>query len=387
MFTYEITAQEPLVFRSGRPFGSGGKDGGQFPWPSSIAGCIRNIVFRKGIEALPERSRQEIAKSTLATASYGPILGATGADQMVSALVTGPSNAIYLRNGNPQETQIYRCLPEAPQANAGSNLLKGLLPVTLDANAPKGKPVNGPRFWSLVNLANWLAERPLQPNQASLDGPSVVTRTHVAIDAGPQTAAQGKLFQIDALEFRAGLGDDQVEYSLLLRTPEDFPDQACFLGGEGKVSRVRRVTSNDPLAVPQEINDYCKEIKTPSSLALCLLTPAVFHSGWIPAWLDSNLIGVIPDTAIQVRLRAAAVSGWQSVSGWDLLANQPRAARKAVEAGAVYWFDILSGDSNPQVSGMDVLNKLWLHSISDDKQDRMTGWGTSIAIPLNKSFN
>jgi CRISPR-associated protein (Cas_Cmr3). len=45
MYAHMIVPQAPLVFRSGRPFGEGSRDGANFPWPSSLAGVLRSQVM------------------------------------------------------------------------------------------------------------------------------------------------------------------------------------------------------------------------------------------------------------------------------------------------------------------------------------------------------
>ena len=57
--------------------------------------------------------------------------------------------------------------------------------------------------------------------------------------------------------------------------------------------------------------------------------------------------------------------------------HSPKAMRKAVAAGAIYWFEIISGD--PQE-----LTELMMQSVSDDQQDQHDGFGIVSIAPWEK---
>ena len=117
------------------------------------------------------------------------------------------------------------------------------------------------------------------------------------------------------------------------------------------------------------------QIREAGGLSLTLLTPALFTEGWYPTWLDEKLEGTPPGCdGLRLKLRAAAIDRWQPHSGWDLAQQSPRAGRKLVPAGAVFWFQILQDDDN-------ALNVLWLNHISDQEQDRRDGFGLALPQP------
>ncbi|HQO30214.1 MAG TPA: type III-B CRISPR module-associated Cmr3 family protein, partial [Accumulibacter sp.] len=70
MYDVVLAAQAPLVFRSGRPFGAGSRDGANFPWPSSFAGLLRS--------------------ATLAARGWPPILSDAQAAQLAGLAAQGP---------------------------------------------------------------------------------------------------------------------------------------------------------------------------------------------------------------------------------------------------------------------------------------------------------
>ena len=106
-----------------------------------------------------------------------------------------------------------------------------------------------------------------------------------------------------------------------------------------------------------------------------LVTPALFAEGYRPAWLNEALEGEVPACpGLRVRLRAAAVERWLPVSGWDLAEHKARATRKAVAAGAIYWFELLEAPDG-------FIQRLWLAPVSDKAQDRLDGFGLVLPRP------
>ena len=115
--------------------------------------------------------------------------------------------------------------------------------------------------------------------------------------------------------------------------------------------------------------DLASNIERAGGLRLTLLSPAIFSGGYLPGWLNpTSKEGVLPHSQVKVRLRAVAMDRWLPVSGWDLDQNKPKAMRKAVAAGAVYWFELLEG------SAQTIENSIF-NSISDDAQDQRDGFG------------
>ena len=71
------------------------------------------------------------------------------------------------------------------------------------------------------------------------------------------------------------------------------------------------------------------------------------------------------------KTQPLAVSGGRgraNLSGWDLNQHKPKAMRKAVAAGAVYWFECCSDD-------LDNIHQVAFQSISDQEQDKLDGFG------------
>jgi CRISPR-associated protein Cmr3 len=372
---YAIDAQAPLVFRSARPFGAGSRDGANFPWPSSLAGMVRTramdrLGWTTDLTAAQQTSLLEIAVR-------GP-LPARRENGRLAVYVPRPADAVLLADPETANSTWMQLQPSQRAPGTGDDLPAGLLPLHLAAGG-KGKPQAAPSFWPLSDLLAWgtgnvVSARTYEPSLWETE-----RRTHVAIERSTQAARDGQLFQTEGLELgRRRIGDggrsagySQHDWLLLAATSEPLSEGLATFGGERRLSWLAAIDVPE-LDLPPELPETCAH-----GFALTLITPALFDRGWCPGWLDDHLTGTVPGIAgLRVRLRAAAVDRWRSVSGWDLAAWKPRAARKAVPAGATYWFEVLAGDA-------DALAKLWMTCISDDAQDRRDGFGLAIPRPWN----
>ena len=108
-----------------------------------------------------------------------------------------------------------------------------------------------------------------------------------------------------------------------------------------------------------------------TKVRMVLATPAIFTSGWHPGWLHGSkdgLEGTVPETDVKVRLKGAAIGRWRTVSGWSYEKHGPKALKRTVPAGGVYFFEIVSGQAS-------ALASRWLSSVCDDSQAANDGFG------------
>lgn len=405
---YIIDAQAPLVFRSGKPFGAqAGASDANFPLPSSSAGLMRHQYMRHHNIGLTEASEQN--RGTLTEANYQALLNVPTFGSLLvrftmdhpqdfTVLVPKPSNAMYLKVSSDGATEakitIVRLAPSAVDyEDCGTDLPAGLQPVQAcsDDQNFKGKPQKGANFWRLEDFLGWQSGRDLDfaiISAHGLDSIPIDIRTHVAIDDDSLSSEDGQLFQTAGLDLGATRrphhqGWDELQLGFLtgiaapLGKQTKAADTLVRFGGEGRLSTMIEVTNeaDTTLAVPKHLDD---DIKANGGLLITLLTPAIFANGFLPAWLDpTTLEGTLPQSTTNVRLKAAAVDRWQPVSGWDLQHFKPKAMRKAVPAGAVYWFELLS----PEVDA----SSAWLSCISDDPQDCRDSFGVAIIHPWQPS--
>lgn len=370
MNTYQLEPQAPLVFRSGKPFGAGSRDGANFPWPSSLAGLLRTVHWDANNPSLTPT--KEASKELLKLASAGPLL-ARRAQGILTPMLPKPADALYLlKDEKNQEKAVYRLLPGEYDVGCGCDLPPGLQPVVAENNAPKAKPQDGPEYWALEQMLAWRRGDNVEFDSLEQNSYSRETRTHVALDRKTLAADSGRLFQTEGLDFARrrktdGRGYENADWVFLARSQLEAASQMVAFGGERRLTWLQRVTNSDPLALPKE---HHRALQASRKISLTLVTPALFNAGWLPE-LKNGELPCAP--GLKLKLVAAAVERWQGISGWDLLNKQTKAARKAVAAEATYWLEIIGEPPS------DWVGNLWLSSVSDDPQERLDGFG--IVIP------
>lgn len=238
-------------------------------------------------------------------------------------------------------------------------------------------------------LSAWLGEPDATRRERRGDddagGPEESSRVHVAIDPLTHTAVDGALYRLGAVEFpdarRSGARWHREPLGLLLRV-DGLPDDELTatlarpwrLGGRGGLARARRV---EPAwgRVREAPRAHLKGHR----FRHVLVTPARYRRGWLPDWIDADGTGALPGVGERVRLVAAAVPQPQVVSGWDLQAGSgdrsgrsrgaPRAARRLVPAGAVYFYEALDSRFDASV----LLDRLWMEPLASLSPDDDAG--------------
>lgn len=369
---YLIEALAPLVFRSGKPFGSqAGADGAAFPMPSSLAGLMRTLYA--------EQNTLRFSSELRRIAVAGPLLARRDADGGLVPLLPRPADALYLQHEG--SIQVIRLSPGALPPDTGCDLSTDLLPVRMTTKID-GKPAPGPQYWPLASVLDWnegasVTYRALQ--EEGLGALPAEERTHVALDDQTLASDDGRLFQtggIDLAPTRQAEGWQKHDLVFLARSAVRIESTLATFGGERRLSRLQPSPSE---LWPKPPDGLEAKIRAQGGLRLTLVTPAIFSGGHLPGWLDTQtLTGSPPECPdLPLKLKAVAVERWLPVSGWDLAAGKPRAMRKAVTSGAVYWFE-LQGKLLP-----GLVEKLWLKPISDHDQDRLDGFGLALPGPWN----
>ena len=381
--SYLIEPLAPLVFRSGKPFGpQSGADTPLFPMPSSLAGLLRTVQADQ--QHTGQAFSQKLSDQLRQTSVRGPLLARYAADYTApQLLLTKPADAMYVDDNGTM--RVVRLSPKALDADCGSDLRNDLLLVQMDT-ALKGKPKSGPQYWAINDFVNWQNGEAIdfeELKENSLESLPNEQRTHVAISNETFASDDGKLFQTSGLDFGAPrklAEKDQTEKTAYngwqdthlgfwAQSDAQLNDDLVTFGGERRLSKLSVLPKTcDPTACNTQL---AVQVRADKGIKLTLLTPAIFGAGYLPAWLDPiSLEGELPHSGgLRVRLKACAIERWQAVSGFDLQLWKPKVMRKAVAAGAVYWFEVLG-----EVA--DTLHQsLWFAAVSDDAQDQRDGFG------------
>ena len=398
---YLIEPLAPLVFRSGKPFGSQASAADViFPMPSAAAGLIRATSINQKKADIDEHSVEDVTyqpyQQILAIKSTGPYLARFDESlQHVEILVPKPADALYFEaqtdNADNDEAnakiQLVRLTPKALDADCGSDLPDGLLPLQMET-AIKDKPKPGVAYWTLEHLKKWQAGHNIDfdtlQNQGITQLP-IDLRTHVAIDSKSKATKTGQLFQTASFDFgytkiegentggRSVWCDHRLGF--IVQTEQSLNEDMVTFGGERRLSRFVPINISENF-YDDSAEALLKKINDANGFRLTFLTPCIFANGYLPTWLDATTKkGVLPHTDTTVSLKACAIDKWQPVSGWDSILWKPKAMRKAISSGSVYWFEL---DSELNMSDLE---QMLYHVWSDDNQDKRDGFGSAIIAP------
>jgi CRISPR-associated protein Cmr3 len=72
---------------------------------------------------------------------------------------------------------------------------------------------------------------------------------------------------------------------------------------------------------------------------LYLISPAIFRNGWLPDFINTNILG------LNLKLVSACIGKPISIGGWDLASNEPKPMKKAVPPGSVYFFELFDREN------------------------------------------
>ncbi|MGH7067937.1 MAG: type III-B CRISPR module-associated Cmr3 family protein [Acetobacteraceae bacterium] len=166
------------------------------------------------------------------------------------------------------------------------------------------------------------------------------SRTGIVIEPETWTTKESLIYLADYLALKPGVSLYAEITGPAACLDQAFPPGGTLtlpLGGQGR--RVC-VTRGAPVAWPERPSGAGKRL-------LLLTCPALFNGGWHPQRLSPV---------------AAAVPGHVAFSGWDLARRGPKPTRFAAAAGSVFFFD-----TPPHIDR---------HSLCDDADDRLIGWGS-----------
>lgn len=413
----EITPRDPIIARDGRPFTVGNRMK-SLPWlyPSVAAGSLRSLIGKHHVDGFTAPVRKMLKQVEVA----GPF---PVVDQRL--YVPAPRDLAVCADG-----RLFSARPTELEENEGTDLPHGLSPCMLDIppNKDEFKPAPVPAFWAMDRLVDWLLNAPGKPFSipsgvtSFLNAPVQDSRYHVQIVPETGLADDGMLFTtvgLDLTTLTDGRGlcnpfDPNAQVTLCARVHADNPDsfdlskidQLHPLGGERRLVHwkhrepaVDEASWGCPEGVKKELGAVTND-RGNALIRLVLASPALFENGWYPDWIDGgkrhpdgytykdeptwqgevqgHRQGKVVESGVQVRLVGACVERWQALSGWSLEDHGPKASRRLVPAGSVYFFEVLDGDVKTLI---DESAGIWLSSIctkADDGQAARDGFGLAL---------
>jgi len=378
MLTATITPLEPLIARDSRPFGSGSAhDMKCLDWfyPSVSAGTIRTLTGKMLNLSFKDPDTCKMLKNI---SVHGPL--PCSLEDKGGLYFPAPRDILIYRKEEKLSWTALR--PEPLKEGEGCTIPSGLHPVTVKEEI---KPESGPSLWSAKSIIAWLTEETgslsIPEKESSSDDflfpLKKDERTHVKIDPDLGSAEEQMLFATEGLVFPQNLGmavkittdNEKVNSTLKAMT------HIHQIGGEHRLAHFRQETSSQ-WDCPQ---DVAKALSGRQKIRMILATPALFKNGWLPGWLDPKTMEGAPPSisGLRLKLTGACVERWKPISGWSLEPLKstgkagPKALRRLVPAGSVYFFEVIAGESS-------ALKDLWLQPVCDDDQDCRDGFGLSL---------
>ncbi|MDR1482972.1 MAG: hypothetical protein LBI74_10125 [Synergistaceae bacterium] len=323
---YAIDALDTLSFGIGKP-AVRGEDTfgiGMFPpFPSVVRGAFRTAWLSGHIECIGEMDTE--ADPTKVWAITGYALSLNGVPHFPA-----PADTVFIKEGEPLKSLELR-------ENDGLSSLS--VPYQLWAGVDGRVSPPDKRYISLNTLREYLRgglnDIPSVPLSDYISSESRIgiyreRETRAAEDAmlfrAPLTRTSGRSGRLEILVNIDGI--DGVAERGLLR-----------FGSHGKTASFR--ASGAQIAPELGASEG-------NAFKIYLATPAIFQNGWYPE---------IPGA----ELMTAAVSGYDSVGGFDIKKGRPKPMRRAVRAGSVYYYKC--------AGNADELFKLHGTSISNERAE------------------
>lgn len=393
-FHVTVAPRDPVIARDGRPFSLGLRMRGlDWLYPSVTTGALRTLVGEFAGGFSDRQIYDKLTGRLKAMAVKGPLL-CTRRDGIDTALCVPAPLDITVQKLDSGQFRSFAIRPsDAGSLGGGCDVLSGygLFPAVREGADEDFKPTPVPPFWTMDRIAEWLVgdaksvkEFPDWPNghfeQIERD-----TRVHVELDEQTGASKKGMLFTTAGLDLTRLTGSGQngsSDAGIALQVETADADFAAMLkqlaawsplGGERRLAHWVGSDASSLWAAPSSVRDALAA--KPTFVRMVLATPALFEHGWRPAWLrleNRRLIGTVPDTKLEVRLVGAVVDRWRPVSGWSYEPPVgPKATRRMVPAGSVYFFRVESGVA-------DELSSRWLAPVSDNPQDKRDGFGLAM---------
>jgi len=322
---------DTLFFRDARPFGPAGKANSGLPSPQTLAGAIRTLLLEAhgvNLEKFGERVNM--------TGSFDQTLQEIGGD--VSALsqvqITGPWLCRNRKILVPLPSNLKSTKPFPSPLTRENSFTKDdivrLDPLRTPPHGWKPKETGLLPLWyhgrkSLKSLTNCY----LTPSgmQAYLEGGkpemedivsadtlyAIDRRVGIGIEGELNTASEGLIYSAGMLSLKEGVTFcAEVRGNSSIIEPLKQSNLLMKFGGEGRYVEVSRHSDKNWPSMFAQGGDGC---------LLVLTTPA-----WFDGWKPPNLPCI-----------AAAVPGFDGISGWDLASRSPKPNRFMVQSGSVYF--------------------------------------------------
>ncbi|GFP30506.1 hypothetical protein HKBW3S44_01045 [Candidatus Hakubella thermalkaliphila] len=347
--------------RSGLPFDAGQDTEvtGLFPpWPRTVYGALRAKGFHKAavsLDSLAQKSPHPVLGDKSSFGSMilkGPLLATLGRDGQLPMLVLLPFPRDLVRQKDKHT--LWHLQPDEEKSLADCSDLSRVSLQRLTTKCPDiVEEVQDRLMTSDESLVRYLCHEQDgqdEGNLSKLIADLFLSEPRLGIkrDRRLRTVATGMIYQVQhhRLQDEKSLAGLLVE---LIDAREAIPDRGLLrLGGDGRPAAYHKlIDPNDP----QDQKAWWKtprlrvidKISQTGRFKAYLITPGLFRGGAIPdicCLRSAKVQGTLKvDGQKQTfSLVGACLGKKMEVGGWDIQKRQPKAMRRAVPPGSVYFF-------------------------------------------------
>jgi len=322
----EINPLDTLFFRDGKPF-SMGEDtwaNGIFPPPPSVIyGALRSAYFAEHIDELRQANQNDDPTKGL----------------RIKGIYYSIEGKIYL-------FLPYDCVKEKENKEKPVKVSALSMEENADFNScPADYVLSYKDGTKVENVPDGLIEESMFGKYLDLREQSfpifkfsdyVLSEPKIGIGRSSKThsSEESRLYRVDMVRLQNKKGSSLsivIDFEGL-----NLPGKGMMkFGGEGKAVSYNKYKKGISIEFP-EFGENSKQFK------IILSTPAIFNKGWIPEWMDEDtLIGDY--NGLRLKLLTGAIGKPINVGGFDMKAKKPKSMYKAVPAGSVYYFELISG--------------------------------------------
>lgn len=348
-----------LFLRGNKLFGDPGSYGESLvpPWPSVAAGALRSRMLADDGVDLAAFAQGRVEHPALGTPTKPGSFAIAAfhiarrrTDGTLEVLFQPPADLVVAENADGNVT--LRALTPTPLPPAGEGLQSSAplpyLPVL--AERERSKPASG--YWlSESGWRKYLAGETPQSDDLVPSSQlwSLDHRVGVGLEAETRSAADGRLFSVQAVAMQPGVG------FLAKVSGATLPSGGTLrLGGDGRAAAIQSIDK----ALPEPGYEAIAHTRR---CRMVLTSPGLFGAprlqaggdpevgaGWLPTGARPDERR--PDGAVRFALQgatgwivSAAVPRFEVVSGWDLAKWQPKPAQRAAPTGSVWWLELEEG--------------------------------------------
>ena len=325
---------DSLFFKDGKPFEAGTDTiaSGFFPpFPSTIYGALRGLIainMKKGIaesdiKSYPEELRGTIDECKLKIS--GIFLYNRNSDNF---LFPTPFNLV-----ENEDKKLQFLIPENNSH---------CVPIICKENfKPANKYVEDIEEILIIEQTKLKTELLIDNNELFKD----FFKTGIKLDYSKGVTEESQLYT--AKHYRL---NDNIGIAVKIESEEFYnkiPDSGVYkLGGEMRPVSFEKIDS--PIIEEDIINKLTKKIAETKRFFFWLITPAIFQNGNLPDFINEDtkdtLKGVLSvnNENLEVEVLSYQMDKPMYIGGFDIEKRIPKPMYKAVNAGAIYFFKIIS---------------------------------------------